>query len=80
MKKSYKTVEFIQHGLKEIKLEFRKNEFVAILGPSGSGKTTLLNIIVRLDRYDSENLMTTHFTKSDFFVIIFTVEENKNEE
>ena len=63
MKKSYKTVGFIQRGLKEINLEFRKNEFVAILGPNDSG-----------------NLMTTHFTKSAFFVIIFTVEENINEE
>ena len=37
IKKSYKTGEFVQHALKGIDLEFRKNEFVAILGPSGSG-------------------------------------------
>lgn len=57
IKKSYKTGEFIQHALKGIDLEFRKNEFVAILGPSGSGKTTLLNIIGGLDRYDSGDLI-----------------------
>ena len=57
IKKSYKTGEFIQHALKGINLEFRKNEFVAILGPSGSGKTTLLNIIGGLDRYDSGDLI-----------------------
>ena len=57
IKKSYKTGEFVQHALKGIKLEFRKNEFVAVLGPSGSGKTTLLNIIGGLDRYDSGDLI-----------------------
>lgn len=57
IKKSYKTGEFVQHALKGINLEFRKNEFVAILGPSGSGKTTLLNIIGGLDRYDSGDLV-----------------------
>ena len=53
IKKSYQTGEFIQHALKGVSLDFRSNEFVAILGPSGSGKTTLLNIIGGLDRYDS---------------------------
>ena len=43
--KSYTTGDFTQQALKDINLEFRKNEFVAVLGPSGSGKTTLLNII-----------------------------------
>lgn len=57
IKKSYKTGEFVQHALKGIDLEFRKNEFVAILGPSGSGKTTLLNIIGGLDKYDSGDLI-----------------------
>ena len=57
IKKSYKTGEFVQHALKGINLEFRKNEFVAVLGPSGSGKTTLLNIIGGLDRYDSGDLI-----------------------
>ena len=57
IKKSYKTGEFVQHALKGVDLEFRKNEFVAILGPSGSGKTTLLNIIGGLDRYDSGDLI-----------------------
>lgn len=55
--KSYKTGAFIQHALKGINLEFRENEFVAILGASGSGKTTLLNIIGGLDRYDAGDLI-----------------------
>jgi len=71
IKKSYKTGEFIQHALKGINLDFRKNEFVAILGPSGSGKTTLLNIVGGLDQYDSGDLIingksTKTFKQSDW--------------
>ena len=71
IKKSYKTGEFVQHALKGIDLDFRKNEFVAILGPSGSGKTTLLNIIGGLDQYDSGDLVingksTKTFKPSDW--------------
>lgn len=43
-------------ALQGVSLDFRENEFVAILGPSGCGKTTLLNIIGGLDRYDSGDL------------------------
>ena len=57
IKKSYKTGDFVQQALKDTSIEFRKNEFVAILGPSGSGKTTLLNIIGGLDHYDSGDLI-----------------------
>ena len=57
IKKDYKTGDFVQHALKGISLNFRENEFVAILGPSGSGKTTLLNIIGGLDRYTTGDLI-----------------------
>ena len=57
IKKSYTTGNFTQNALQDVSLQFRKNEFVAILGPSGSGKTTLLNIIGGLDRYDSGDLI-----------------------
>ena len=66
IKKSYKTGEFVQHALKGIDLEFRKNEFVAILGPSGSGKTTLLNIIGGLDKYDSGDLIINNKSTKKF--------------
>ena len=66
IKKSYTTGNFTQHALKGINLEFRENEFVAILGPSGSGKTTLLNIIGGLDRYDSGDLIINNKSTKQF--------------
>ena len=44
-------------ALRGIDLQFRKNEFVAILGPSGCGKTTMLNIIGGLDQYSQGDLL-----------------------
>ena len=66
IKKSYKTGDFIQHALKGINVQFRENEFVAILGPSGSGKTTMLNIIGGLDRYDSGDLIINGKSTKEF--------------
>ncbi|MCD8156665.1 MAG: ATP-binding cassette domain-containing protein [Clostridiales bacterium] len=55
--KQYITGDLVQMALDNVSLNFRDNEFVAILGPSGSGKTTLLNIIGGLDRYDDGDLI-----------------------
>jgi len=66
IKKTYKTGDFEQHALKGVNLNFRQNEFVAILGPSGSGKTTLLNIIGGLDRYDEGDLIINGKSTSKF--------------
>lgn len=44
--------------LRELSLEVKKGERIAILGPSGSGKTTLLNLIGGLDHPDGG---TIHF-------------------
>lgn len=44
-------------ALNGISINFRKNEFVAILGHSGCGKTTMLNIIGGLDHYTSGDLL-----------------------
>ena len=54
--KTYLSGDNKVQALKGINVEFRKNEFVAILGHSGCGKTTMLNIIGGLDRYTSGDL------------------------
>ena len=64
--KSYLTGNSKVEALKDINIEFRKNEFVSILGPSGCGKTTLLNIIGGLDRYDSGDLSVNNRSTKDF--------------
>lgn len=69
--KSYTTGGFAQNALNNVTLNFRKNEFVAVLGQSGSGKTTLLNIIGGLDQYDSGEMIingtsTKHFADTQW--------------
>jgi len=51
--KSYGKGKAATHVLKNVKLNIKEGEFVAIMGASGSGKTTLMNIIGLLDRPDT---------------------------
>ncbi len=55
--KDYVMSDEIVHAIKDLSVNFRRSEFVAILGPSGCGKTTLLNIVGGLDRYTSGDLV-----------------------
>jgi putative ABC transport system permease protein len=66
IKKSYTTGDFTQVALNGINLNFRRNEFVAILGVSGSGKTTCLNVIGGLDHYDNGDLIINGKSTKEF--------------
>lgn len=47
--KFYEMGDQVVRALDSINLDFRKNDYAAIMGPSGSGKSTLMNIIGCLD-------------------------------
>ncbi|HHV10994.1 MAG TPA: ABC transporter ATP-binding protein/permease [Clostridiales bacterium] len=64
--KEYQAGDTTVHALKDINIEFRKNEFVSILGPSGCGKTTMLNIIGGLDRYTKGDLSINGKSTKEF--------------
>ena len=64
--KSYYAGNTTVRALREVSVNFRDNEFVAILGQSGSGKTTLLNVIGGLDRYERGNLIINGRSTADY--------------
>ncbi len=64
--KTYVSGEVKTQALKEINLQFRKNEFVSILGPSGCGKTTMLNIIGGLDKYTFGDLIINGVSTKEY--------------
>jgi putative ABC transport system ATP-binding protein len=51
--RSYPMGSATVHALKNVSLEIREGEHVAVVGPSGSGKSTLLHIVGCLDRPSS---------------------------
>jgi putative ABC transport system ATP-binding protein len=51
--KVYRTEMVETHALRDLTLEVRNGEFLAVTGPSGSGKTTFLNIAGLLEELTS---------------------------
>ena len=49
--KVYRTEMVETHALRDLSLEVREGEFLAVTGPSGSGKTTFLNIAGLLEEH-----------------------------
>lgn len=64
--KDYPVGDETVHALRGVSIDFRENEFVAVLGQSGCGKTTLLNIIGGLDKYSSGDLIINGRSTKDF--------------
>jgi NitT/TauT family transport system ATP-binding protein len=57
LSKTYYTKKEEIEAIKNISLNVKQGEFIAIVGPSGCGKSTLLNIIGSLDNKTSGNII-----------------------
>lgn len=67
--KIYQTGEVSFQALKNINLEVKKGEFIAVIGASGSGKSTLMHIIGLLDHptsgtYELDGKNTSHLNQN----------------
>lgn len=70
LSKVFRTEEVETHALKDVNIEIKEGEFVAVMGPSGCGKSTLLNIIGLLDnltegKYELNGTDVSKFSESE---------------
>jgi len=65
--KNYYIGSIVVEALRDVDIEIKENEYVAIMGPSGSGKSTLMNLVGCLDTPTSGNyiLNGTDVSKMD---------------
>jgi putative ABC transport system ATP-binding protein len=63
--RSYRLGAAVVPAIRDVSLEIRPGEFVAIQGPSGSGKTTLLNLLGLLDAPDAGEIRVEEREASD---------------
>jgi len=63
--RSYRLGAALVPAIRDVSLEIRPGEFVAIQGPSGSGKTTLLNLLGLLDAPDAGEIRVEELEASE---------------
>jgi putative ABC transport system ATP-binding protein len=63
--RSYRLGAALVPAIRDVSLEIRPGEFIAIQGPSGSGKTTLLNLLGLLDAPDAGEIRVEEREASD---------------
>jgi len=66
VQKIYQMGEVKIHALRNVNLEIKRGEFLAVLGPSGSGKTTLLNLLGGIDTPTKGKIIIDGLDISDF--------------
>ena len=65
----------ITTAIKDISLDVKDGEFVAIVGPSGCGKSTLLNILCNLDKPTRALIFDSYFDSYKGVVLSVKVTE-----